>query len=315
MNHQSTLLDALAWQHFPIGSGAANGSIQLSIGEVSSSASGPTALISAGIHGDEGPWGAWAIRHLLSTTTLDDLQGTLRVVPAANPLAMEADARNAPLDTLDLNRSFPGDPHGSHTERLAAALVAHALPGAGVVIDLHGGGSWCVNSFVFEMPGAEALAQAFGAPFIAKAPDRTVTLTGYARSQGAIGVGVEMGGRSADEEIWARRIADGLRRALQIAGVLRGEAEMPAVRSIPVGSTRVLRPSSGGVFIPRLRQEAIGTIVPEGTVLGELIHPATQQVIETFTAPYPQTALMLLRPMIARIEGGAMTYVVAEPQL
>ena len=57
-----------------------------------------------------------------------------------------------------------------------------------------------------------------------------------------------------------------------------------------------------------------GTIVPGGTVLGELLDMSTLDVIETFTAPYPQTAMMLLRPHVTRIEGGAMTYVVGEPQ-
>ena len=61
-------------------------------------------------------------------------------------------------DTLDLNRVFPGDRGGSHTERLAAALTTHAIDGAEIVIDLHGGGSWCVNAFVFQFPGGEALS-------------------------------------------------------------------------------------------------------------------------------------------------------------
>ena len=43
---------------------------------------------------------------VLEQTPLSDLVGTLRVVPVSNPLAMEADARCAPLDVLDLNRVF-----------------------------------------------------------------------------------------------------------------------------------------------------------------------------------------------------------------
>jgi hypothetical protein len=34
-------------------------------------------------------------------------------------------------------------------------------------------------------------------------------------------------------------------------------------------------------------------------------------VVETFEAPFPETAILLLRPTLARVEGGAMTYVVA----
>ena len=32
-----------------------------------------------------------------------------------------------------------------------------------------------------------------------------------------------------------------------------------------------------------------------------------------FRAPYSRTALLLLRPTMSRLEGGAMTYVVSEP--
>jgi hypothetical protein len=308
-----TLNDRLNWQRYSIGAGAANGAISLAVGEVRGG-DGPTALITAGIHGDEGPWGGWAVHKLLSQTPVSDLLGTLRIVPAANPLAMEADARNAPLDTLDLNRVFPGDKTGSHTERLAAALVEHTLPGLNVVIDLHGGGSWCINAFVFEFTGSEDLARAFPAPFIVSGPDRAVTLTGYARTQGIRAAAVEMGGRSQNEAQWAERIAAGLRRALGIAGVLTPVTEPAPAAPIPVGPTVVLRPERGGVFIPELRADAVGTVLPKDTVLGRVVDPATYQVLETFRAPFEPTALLLMRPAVARVEGGAMMYVVAEPR-
>ncbi len=307
----SMLLDYIAWQPFSLMAGANIGQMDLMIGEIGEGT--PIGLVTAGVHGDEGPWGAWAIRKLLMNINRDELLGTLRIVPVSNPFAMEADARNAPFDTLDLNRQFPGNPDGSHTERLAHLLTEHAVNGADIVIDLHGGGSWCVNAFAFQMPGGEALSQAFDAPFITSAPDRTVTLTGYARSQGATVAAIEMGGRSEVEESWADRIATGLRRALGLAGVLTPVGDLPPNQSIPVGPSTVLRPSQGGIFLPIARADQVGTIVEKGTVLGHMLHPVTQEIIETFSAPFDQTALMLLRPTMVRLEGGAMTYVIAEP--
>jgi len=307
----NTLNDAITWEYVGVGAGAAVGEVELAVGRVGDGK--PVAVIAAGIHGDEGPWGSWAIHKLLDQVSLDDLRGSLRVVPVANPLAMEADARNAPLDTLDLNRVFPGDPDGSHTERLAATLVAHAVDGADVVIDIHGGGSWCVNAFAFRFAGSEPLAEAVGAPFVVDGPDRTVTLTGYARSRGARVAAIEMGGRSDDEERWAERIAAGLRRVLGVTGVLT-PVPPPDTASIPVGPTRALRPSRGGIFVPELRARDIARVVPADTVLGHLLDPVTRHVAETFRAPFQQTAILLLRPMLARVEGGAMTYVVAEPK-
>lgn len=308
----TSLLDRMRWASFGLPASSTHGALPLRIGQVGND--GPVALITAGVHGDEGPWGAWAIRQMLLHTSADALRGTIRIVPAANPLAMSSDLRNAPVDQLDLNRAFPGSAEGSYTEQAAHLLVEHAMKDADIVIDLHGGGSWCVNAFVFRMPGGEVLSNAFEAPFSLEAPDRSVTLTGHARAQGATVAAVEMGGKSDDEQQWASRIANGLRRALAATGVIDDTGIPPrATETIPVGKSRVLRPSRGGVFVPEVKARQIGTIVPQGTVLGTIYDAACGEVVETFTAPFPQTALLLLRPFMTQLDGGAMTYVVAEP--
>ena len=313
----ATLRDHITWTDVAVGVGAAAGALNVRIGQVGSGQ--PTALVTAGIHGDEGPWGAWAIHKFLAATPLADLVGTLRVVPCTNPLAMEADARCAPLDVLDLNRVFPGNPNGSHTERLAALLAEHAVQGANVLIDLHGGGSWCVNAFVFRNADAPELADAFDAPFVLDSGARAQTMRGmgiggYARGLGAKIASVEMGGRSPDEEKWAQRIATGLRRALAVCGVLKHDPSLPPpARALPLKPSLVLRPSRGGILKPAVDHTRIGTLVEGGTLLGTLVDPATFEMLEEFRAPFAQTGLMLLRPTLARLEAGAMTYVVSEP--
>jgi hypothetical protein len=302
------LIEGVSWRQIPVDAGKSVGHVELTIGYVGEGT--PTGLVVAGVHGDEGPWGAWAIRMLLEETPLDELKGSLRVVSAANPLAMKADSRNAPVDGLDLNRAFPGDAEGSHTARLAYALAVNAVDGADTVIDLHGGGSWCVNSFVFQFPGCEGLARCFSAPFMVTAPERETTLTGYALSSGATAVAVEMGGRSEDEEGWAHRIAEGVRRALRVAGVLTPSRFLPE-EPVSVASMTVLKPSLDGILKPVLRTKDIGTVVEEGAVLGQLLDPATWEVVEEFMAPFPETAVLLLRPTLTWIEEGAMAYIVA----
>lgn len=274
---------------------------------------GPAAVMTAGAHGDEGPWGALALKTVLSAP-LASLKGRLTVVFAANPLAIQADARNAPLDSLDLNRSFPGNVDGSHTERLAAALATY-VEDSDVAVDLHGGGSWCVNSFVFRFAGSEDLAALVEAPFVVDAPDKPGTLTQFARSHGAKVVAIEMGGRSRDELRWSERISASVQRILQHTGVIAMSEPLTAPPApLDVGPSSVLRPPVGGVFLPTLREDAIGSVVAAGTELGRVLDTRTMQVVHTFTAPFPNTALMLLRPHICAIEGGAMTYVIAQPE-
>ena len=304
--------EKMRWRGIPFGVTSAWGTTDLLLGEFGRGERG--ALITAGIHGDEGPWGGWAINKLLQSIDESDVDGLIRVVPLSNPLAMQADKRNAPVDQLDLNRVFPGDPTGSYTERVAHILATAALENIDYVVDLHGGGSWCVNAFVFEMDGGRDLSLCFPAPFIVNAPTRDASLTGYARSLGMTVTAVEMGGRSQFEERWADSIAEGLLRALCMIGIVNPRlAPPPITPPVPVAASTVLRPDSGGIFVPAVDASDIGTVVEQGRLLGQMLHPASYAVQEEFRAPFAQTALLLLRPFVAQLEAGAMTYVVSQP--
>jgi predicted deacylase len=288
---------------------SASSSSNLVVGECGEN--GPKALIVAGIHGDEQPWASMAINRMLSMINASDLIGSLSIIPNANPAAMMVGSRVSMFDHLDLNRSFPGDANGSQTERLAASISKIVDSGFDLVIDLHGGGSWCVNAFAFKFKGSEKYAEAFNPPFILEAIDRANTLTGYAKANGAKVVAVEMGGRCSEEEYWANKIAVGIRRALKLVGILKNEEITYEYRSIPVGRSNVLRPTRGGIFMPKLRSKRVGTIILEGMELGCMVDASSFEVVETFMAPHTKTALLLLRPTLAKIEQGAMTYVVA----
>ena len=307
------ILDQMLWRGFPIGVTSAFGSSELRLGEFGGGE--PGILITAGLHGDEGPWGGWAISKMLERVEAEDVRGFIRVVPMTNPLAMQVDKRNAPIDQLDMNRVFPGNALGSYTERAAHILATEALQGIDYVIDLHGGGSWCVNDFVFEMEGGRELSIAFAAAFIVKREADADSLSGYAKSLGKTTAAVELGGRSQFEESGADKIAEGLLRAMCKVGVIdESKAPPPIDPPLPVSGTEVLRPNSGGIFVPVLDASHIGTLVPAGTLLGRMLHPDTFAVIEEFRAPFEQTALLLLRPFVAQLEAGAMTYVVSQPE-
>src|SRR5258708_30347550 len=106
------LINHVKWETHPVPSTAAVGSIQVSIGGVGSGT--PVGLLTASVHGDEGPWGTRAIRKLLETTPIGDLKGSLRIVPVANPMAVEANSRTSSLDALDVSASFPAAAQSAH---------------------------------------------------------------------------------------------------------------------------------------------------------------------------------------------------------
>lgn len=309
----TSIYDALTWHEIPITAHAAARHIPLVYGEAG--AGGTRVTLVAGTHGDEGPWSALAMK-LLLRHPLERLKGRIRIIPTANALAAEANARNSTIDSpnsIDLDGVFPGNPQGSHTDRLAARL-APLVADSDVVIDLHGGGSWCINAFVKRFEGSEDLAADLGAPFITNAPNKPGGLTTYARSLGIKVVNVEVGGSSGAEMHWCDQIVTGMERALYNMGVLELETPLPPPKAaINVSKTEAQRALVGGIFVPTLREEAVGTIVPEGTEMGKILDLHTLRELQVFTAPYPQTAMLLLRPGICVVEGSALVYVVARP--
>lgn len=98
---------------------------------------GPTALVQAGIHGDEVA-GVHALQEMLEDDGLRPTHGKLIVVPVMNPPAYRARQRAAP-GGLDLNRCFPGDADAPERERRLARkfmdLVLQERPA--LVVTLH----------------------------------------------------------------------------------------------------------------------------------------------------------------------------------
>ncbi len=62
------------------------------------------------------------------------------IVPMMNTPACTAGRRTSPMDGGNLNRSFPGDPDGSVTEKIADYFTRVLVPMSDVVLDLHSGG-------------------------------------------------------------------------------------------------------------------------------------------------------------------------------
>jgi len=302
------LASAIEWKTYAVAAGLASGHVPVRIGTAGSG--GPVGVLTASVHGDEGPWSTIAINRMLSRADVSELTGILRVVPVAHPLATEADARQTELDLLDLNNSFPGDKNGTHTQRLAGLLAEKVLDGSNVVLDVHGGGSWNINCFTYRFPGSHELADWIRTPLICDGPDRPSSLTGYARGQGATAVWIEMGGRGEWEDERIERVAKGLRHALGKAGVMTpvdAEGPEPMVATAKVA----LATSAPGIYQPVIRERGLSSVVEAGTLIGQLLDPVSSEVIQQFEAPYERTCLALLRPTIARIEAPGKVVAVA----
>src|SRR5581483_9438964 len=101
---------------------------------------GPTVIIEGGNHGDEYE-GPIAITELVRDLDPGRIQGRLILLPSINAPAAMGGQRVSPVDGLNVNRVFPGDPYGSITEQIAAYLMDELFPIGDAFLDLHSGGS------------------------------------------------------------------------------------------------------------------------------------------------------------------------------
>jgi N-alpha-acetyl-L-2,4-diaminobutyrate deacetylase len=133
---------------------------------------GPTLLFTGGNHGDEYE-GPIALMKLARSLPPDALQGRLILLPALNLPAVLAGTRVSPIDQVNMNRAFPGDPRGTPTLMIADYVRRRILPLCDAVIDLHSGGK-TLNFVPFcgmhlladpaQMAATKAALLAFGAP-------------------------------------------------------------------------------------------------------------------------------------------------------
>lgn len=181
----------------------------------------PRVVVTAGIHGDEYE-GPAAIFRLAATLDPAELEGTLILVPVANPPAFSAGTRTGPADGVNLARVFPGDPEGTLSLRLAHALVEALLPDADLLIDLHSGGvryRFAQLAGFYEIPGtigerSRAAALAMGLPHLWAIPPRDGVLSYTAVRRGIPAVGAEVTGVGGCLEDDVALYANGVRRVL-----------------------------------------------------------------------------------------------------
>jgi predicted deacylase len=100
---------------------------------------GPVLFVNAGVHGGEYPAIAAVIR-LGKTLDPNTISGTAILMPVLNLPAFRARTPFVcPIDNINPNRVFPGDPAGSYSEQMTHALINEFVVHADAYIDVHGG--------------------------------------------------------------------------------------------------------------------------------------------------------------------------------
>jgi predicted deacylase len=218
---------------------------------------GATAVLIAGIHGDEyeGPFALWRLAEHIKPA---DVSGRLLIVPVAHQTAYREGIRPSPVDSLNLARVFPGDSNGTITERLAHHLFDRIVRHADVLVDCHSGGVrlaflpvagfYPVCDGVTTETAERSLqaAQALGLPWLWQLPPRAGVLSYEAARVGVAVCGGEIGGRGGRLDGDSTLYHDGIWRVLQVWGLLDGQPDIPTYTSYLDGDWQ-LAPINGAI--------------------------------------------------------------------
>src|SRR6188472_2619058 len=100
---------------------------------------GPVLFVNAGVHGGEYP-AVEAVIRLGQALDPKMISGTVILMPVLNLAAFRTRTPFVcPVDNVNPNRLFPGDPIGSHSEQMTHALINEFIVHADAYVDLHGG--------------------------------------------------------------------------------------------------------------------------------------------------------------------------------
>jgi N-alpha-acetyl-L-2,4-diaminobutyrate deacetylase len=241
---------------------------------------GPTALLTGGNHGDEYE-GPIALFDLARSLKAEDMTGTVIIVPAMNYPAFLAGTRTSPIDKGNMNRSFPGAPDGTVTQKIADYFQRYLLPMADVVLDFHSGGKtldflpYCA---AHRLPDKEQerksfeLVEAFGAPYSMAMLeiDAVGMYDTAAEEMGKVFVTTELGGGGSATARTSGIAKRGVRNLLVKAGILKGSVEPRATAWLDMPDGDCFSFAEDGGLIEFVKD--LGDALLKGETVA-LIHP------------------------------------------
>lgn len=198
---------------------------------------GPTVLLISGTHGDEYE-GQVTLSKLIHQIGPSDILGRLIILPMLNFPAAQAGLRTSPIDDLNLNRVYPGDPEGTPTLVIAHYVETVLMPMADYGLDLHSGGSSLhyIPSTVGALETEEdrldeikRLMMVFGAPYSFFFPVGHAggSANHAAKRQNLVMFGTEMGGSGTVTPECLKICQEGVNRFLAEVGVLKKSGVAP----------------------------------------------------------------------------------------
>lgn len=256
---------------------------------------GPTLCLTAGVHAAEYP-GIVAVTYVTKLINPAELGGTIIAVPVVNPPMFQSRTGFvSPVDGLNLNRTFPGNPDGSISEVLAHVLLHEVVALADYHIDCHGGDlpeilwpySGCSLTGNPELDErGEALARLYTPRIIALYRDGTPlpptkgSLTYAAAQRGVVSLLAECGSAGTLEPADVQTHVNGILNVVRFLGMIPGTPVIHGDRLRAVGQFTVAARRGGLVHL----KTRIGDSLVKGQEVAEICD-VFGDVVERVLAP------------------------------
>lgn len=269
-------MTALRRWSFPVAGRRVDGSRwEVPVLELNGARPGPTTTLVAGVIGDK-PLGALALHEVARQLEAQaDLAGTVLVVPVVNPFGFQGGTRHNP-DLLELNRRFPGKPHGFLTDQVAHAITEALVDRSDVLVDLHSGTPSRSLCYTYDYGDVE-LSASFG--YLPVVTGRAVPgqLCALMAGRGKRALLAEFGGASLSDMVVG---VEGCLNVLRYLGHLDSPPSGP--RSVPViDHVKVFLASHEGALVSRWSPADVGHPVEPG-VVASVLNVVTGEVMEEF---------------------------------
>jgi hypothetical protein len=237
---------------------------------------GPTAFLSAAIHGDELN-GIEVVREVAQEWDHTDVCGTIVCLPVLNVQGFTAQERYLPIYERDLNRAFPGKQHSTSSNRIAHRIYHNFIAPCDFGLDFHTSTRGRTNMFHvradMDDESAARLARAFGTNLIIAGEGSSGMLRREATDDGIPTITLEMGEAHRFERELIDHALDGVRSVFAEYGIYRQEiVRWPGWRTVIEGWSEKtwLRADAGGIV--EMHHER-GDLVHEGETICRITNP------------------------------------------
>ena len=284
--------------------------LKIPLSVINGAKTGPTLCVTSGLHGCEYDSIEAAIR-LSNAFSPGELRGRLVILPIINIQSfLQKVPFTNPLDNVNMNRIFPGDPQGTVSRRMAHRIFSELVLQSNFLIDLHGGDlTESIQSHVMtKITGnkeiddqSRKMVEAFDVPYVwelevSGIPDYPGypkgTITYEAPARGIPSVTAEAGEMGKLQESSVQVLFDGMVNVMRQLKMIEGSPS-PTGKKTLLQRGAVVVPKIGGLFYPTV---SCGDHVDVGSKLGE-VKDLRGNIKESLTSP-KRGVVMSLTPLI-----------------